>query len=185
MSNPPLHDKHAKDKQGQKRGGRPGKSAGHQQEGIKMQREQMPRNEPGVSQVIGAKEDPGKRHEAESEQYLGGGHQSGEAIQAERLRDARSGGANDLGRDQIEAMEQAPNHKSPVRSVPQPTDGKRDHQIEIVARQFNPVAAQWDVDVIAKPGGERYVPAVPEFSDRTAEIGLAEIDSEIVAHHAG
>src|ERR1700677_2845997 len=104
-------------------------------------------------------------------------------VQVKCSRCARRIGAGYLCCDQIETVQKTPCHKSPVSPMPQAADGKRNQHIEVVSRQSHTVTAQWDVDIIAEPGGERDVPPVPEFSDRSAEVRLPEVNPQVIAHH--
>ena len=40
-------------------------------------------------------------------------------------------------------------------------------------------AAQWEIDVVAKPGGQRDVPATPKLGYASGEVGEIEIPHQI------
>ena len=65
--------------------------------------------------------------------------------------------------------------------MPKAAEQHGDHQVAISHPSAAAVAAEWNVQVIAQPGGERDVPAPPEIGDPPREIGTPEIDREMEA----
>ena len=64
-----------------------------------------------------------------------------------------------------DAEPQAPEDKVPCRAVPEARQEPDDDDIEDVSPLAGAVAAQRNVDIIAKPRGQRYMPALPEAGD--------------------
>ena len=60
-------------------------------------------------------------------------------------------------------MEGAPEHEGPGRPVPQPAEQHREQEVHVGARLPPAVSAERDVEVVAQPGREADVPALPEL----------------------
>ena len=82
--------------------------------------------------------------------------------------------------DEPEAMQGPPDYKCPRRSVPDAAQDEHNHDIENPTHSADPVAAQGNVDIVAKPGGQRDVPAAPELGQARREIRLAKIGLQVV-----
>ena len=67
---------------------------------------------------------------------------------------------------------QAPEHKVPACTMPQSRQRPDDEQVQIY---MPAVAAQRNVDVIAKEGAERDMPSAPELRDRARDIRQSEV----------
>jgi len=63
--------------------------------------------------------------------------------------------------------------------MPQAGDGKREQDVEHPPPLRNPVASQWNINVIAKPGRERDVPPTPEFPETLCQIRSPEVLHQI------
>ncbi len=72
-------------------------------------------------------------------------------------------------------MIQAPEDVVPARAVPEPREQERDEDVARPDPLGRPGAAERDVDVIAKPGGERDVPAPPEVRRRARHVRMIEV----------
>ena len=77
----------------------------------------------------------------------------------------------------------APEHKIPACPVPQAGEQPHHGDIENLPGQPLAVAPQGDVHILLKPGGQRDVPAPPEFRDTGADIGIVEILQKLEAEH--
>src|SRR5688572_24254928 len=81
-------------------------------------------------------------------------------------------------------MEQSPKDKVPTRSMPQSAQKEYGNQVEIVAGGRTTVTTQRNVEVITEPGGQRNMPAAPEFFNRLGDVGIIEIFQEMEAEHS-
>ena len=76
-------------------------------------------------------------------------------------------------------MVQAPEDKGPLCPVPQPADQEHDEDVQVGNPETATIPAQGDVDVVAKPGRERDVPAGPVVPEGTREKGPAEVAQQV------
>ena len=81
------------------------------------------------------------------------------------------------------AVIEAPDDERPFRAVPQPAQQEDDHQIEIRPVRAGSASAERDIEIVPEPGGQRDVPAAPEFGDRLGDVGIVEIERKIDADH--
>src|SRR5215472_13615160 len=81
-------------------------------------------------------------------------------------------------------MPNAPEHERPARAMPEPAQQEHDHEVEITAQPAAPVAAEWNVEVVAEPVGERDVPAAPEFTHRFRDVWIVEVLEDAKPEHA-
>src|SRR4051794_7366012 len=86
--------------------------------------------------------------------------------------------------DQEQPVKEAPDDERPVRTVPEAAQEEHEDEIEIQPSGGRPVSAEWDIDVVAEPGGERHVPSPPEVLDRLGDIRIVEILREMKPEHA-
>ena len=80
-------------------------------------------------------------------------------------------------------MQQAPQRKPPVRTVPEAAEQKRHRQIQHAPGFRTLSTPKGDVNIISYPGGQRHVPSSPEIGDRGRQIGPAEILRKVESHH--
>ena len=66
-------------------------------------------------------------------------------------------------RKQNNAVIQTPGDKIPAGSVPQTRKPPNDENIKTHSALAEPVAAEGNIQIIPKPGAERYMPAPPKF----------------------
>ena len=78
---------------------------------------------------------------------------------------------------------QAPEQEVPVRAVPQAGQAPDDENVAHPLPPGNAVAAERDVHIVAKPGGQRDVPPPPELRDRQGDIRVVEVFEEVEAEH--
>ena len=78
-------------------------------------------------------------------------------------------------------MEETPQHKSPVGTMPESADQEDDEGVEYYTRPRHAAASERNVDVVAKPGSERDVPSTPELGNIATEIGNIEVSSQLDA----
>ena len=69
--------------------------------------------------------------------------------------------------------------------MPQATDKHREEVVEIHSELTMTVAAQRNIEVVAQPLRERYVPAVPKLGDILRLIGKVEVLRQRKAHDKG
>ena len=86
---------------------------------------------------------------------------------------------------QERAVEEPPAGERPACAMPEPAQEEDSHQIGIIPNRRATIAPQRNIEVIAKPGRERDVPASPEFGDRAGRVGIVEIFKEIDAEELG
>src|SRR6266478_4793106 len=67
--------------------------------------------------------------------------------------------------------------------MPEAADQKSDEQIAIPLEAAGPVSPQRNVQIVAKPGGQGNMPALPELTDRLREVGRPEIPHQLEAHN--
>lgn len=110
-------------------------------------------NKKSLLAVIGPEEDPGKAGQDEGKAYFKAVlHTGEERIFQERFREAPAILSRDGLNNKIEAVECAPDDESPVGAVPQAADQEDEEQVEVPARDGNPVSTQGNIEVIAEPG---------------------------------
>ncbi len=78
----------------------------------------------------------------------------------------------------------SPADERPVGAVPEAADKEYNQRVAHRLPLAAPASAQRDVDVVAEPGGERYVPAAPELGDVSREIGEIEVAHQVDAEQA-
>jgi hypothetical protein len=78
--------------------------------------------------------------------------------------------------DQVSAVERAPEHEVPARSVPDAGDDEYSGDVE--GPPADASAAERDVNIITEPLAERHVPLPPEIHDARRGVGAAEIQRE-------
>ena len=71
----------------------------------------------------------------------------------------------DIEQHQRRAVQRAPQQKVPALAVPDAREQHRQHQVDLGAGEAVAAAAQRNVDVVAYPGGQGDVPAVPKIAD--------------------
>ena len=75
----------------------------------------------------------------------------------------------------------SPDDEVPVGSMPEPGEQEGTHDIHQYAWFTAAIASKRYVDIIAKPGGQGNVPAVPEGNRITRKVGMVEISAYINA----
>jgi hypothetical protein len=115
-----------------------------------------------------AEENPGKRNEMEGQQYA---KPPGHPIKPRPVQSLFGHVNGRYGN----SVQHAPNDEGPARSMPQPAERHGDEDIAHLTEPARPIAAEWNVEVIAQPERQRDVPPPPEGDDGTCAIGLQEI----------
>ena len=82
-------------------------------------------------------------------------------------------------------MEGTPDHKRPIRAVPDAGDEEREEQVAVGQQPAAAVPAQGDVHVVAEPGRQADMPARPEFAQARRQIGIVEIEDQVETHDLG
>src|ERR1700686_918677 len=77
------------------------------------------------------------------------------------------------------SRDSSPNHKSPVGTMPESTQEHSQHQVAVGATWTFSISAQRNVQIVAKPGAQTYVPSPPEILEASGKIGLAKIQHEM------
>ncbi len=126
-----------------------------------------------------AKEDPGDADEEERDRH--GAHEPHATP-----RDEPAGPeAHDhsLGA-KIKGMQAAPEHEAPIRAVPEASEQHGEAKIRVSARDAAAISAQRDIEIVAQPGGERDVPALPEVGESRRCVRVAKVirQGEAEAH---
>ena len=82
-------------------------------------------------------------------------------------------------------MEQAPDDEHARGPMPYACDEHGGKVVEVGAQLSTAVAPQRDIDVVAKPGGEGDVPAVPKLREARGLVGEAEVVLQAETHQGG
>src|SRR5690606_8838020 len=85
--------------------------------------------------------------------------------------------------DQKPAVIQPPDDKTPTGAVPEPAEKEHEEQVCVRAKRALPVAAQRDVEIIAKPGAQADMPTPPELPDTLGNVGPLKIFQKLEAEH--
>src|ERR1044071_484196 len=107
-------------------------------------------------EILGPEKDPGEADEMEHDESRD--DLPGRGVRAP----AEPGLQHPLDRGPA-AMQGAPGDELPRGAVPHPAEQHRQHQIAVRLPPAAPVAAERLVEIVAQPGGERDVPALPEI----------------------
>lgn len=127
----------------------------------------------GVVKSAAAEENPGEGYEVESEEN---------AQDLEQKRGlARRGafvfgaGPEDVVHESVDAeansVERAPKHEIPGSAVPEAAQHHGDHEVHIGSHFPFAAASKGDIEVIAQPGAERYMPAAPKIAQGGGAVG--------------
>src|SRR5215211_5392760 len=116
-------------------------------------------------EVRRAEEDPGQTHNVE-------GHEPSEPPGQAESRDVLTPPTLDAQRGAVNA---APDDERPRRPVPQAAQEHCQHEVAVGPALPVTVSAERDVEVVAQPAGEGYVPAPPEVLQAECEIGPVEV----------
>ena len=82
------------------------------------------------------------------------------------------------------AMIHAPADEIPACSVPHSRCKEDDQKIHIRPNLPLPVSSKRNVQILLKPGAERNVPSLPEFTDGRADVGVVEVLQKLKAEHS-
>ena len=83
------------------------------------------------------------------------------------------------------AVQRTPQHKTHRRTVPQATQNHSDNEVEVCAHLAFAVTAKRDVEVVAQPRRERYMPTTPKLRDGSRLVGRIEVFGEAEAEQKG
>ena len=83
------------------------------------------------------------------------------------------------------AMHGTPKNEHQCASMPQTCYNHGEEVVEVGAHLPHPAASQGDVEIVAKPCGERDVPSAPEFGGVQRLVGKVEILPQPETHHGG
>ena len=78
-------------------------------------------------------------------------------------------------------MPSSPDHEVPACAVPQAAQQHGGHQVRVGPGAAAPVAAEWNVQIVAQPARKRYVPAPPELGDAARQVRASKILREVEA----
>ena len=81
------------------------------------------------------------------------------------------------------AMKDTPDDKGIICAMPNSACQIDDHNMQIRAHISFAIAAQRNVNIFCKKTCQRFMPAVPEFSNGEGFIGRVKIDRQINIHH--
>ena len=96
-----------------------------------------------------------------------------------------AGGAGELGRHLVEAVQGAPEDEVPGRAVPDTADHHGEEKVAKVPRLAHPAAAQGDIEVIPEPGTQGDMPSPPEIADAGGKVGGVEVFQQADAQQLG
>ena len=82
-------------------------------------------------------------------------------------------------------MVESPGNIVPVSTVPESAKSECEGAIEYGAGHTMSVATKRNIDIVANPGAERNMPAVPEVANIQSQIRPIEIRRQNDSHHAG
>ena len=82
-------------------------------------------------------------------------------------------------------MPEAPKDEIPASPVPEAAQEHGNEEVDFGAGEAKAISAEGDVEVIAEPGGEADVPALPEFTHAGGGVGKVEIEHDIKAENEG
>ncbi len=81
-------------------------------------------------------------------------------------------------------IEGSPGDEGPVGTVPESADDEYDEDISDGHALRSAASAKGDIEVIAKPGREAYMPAAPEFGNVAGEVWVGEVLHEVESKEA-
>ena len=84
---------------------------------------------------------------------------------------------------EIAAVDTAPDQEVPARAVPKAAEQHDEGQVDVRADAPLAIAAEGNIEIIAKPGGERQMPSPPEFRDRLRAVRRIEVLREHESEH--
>ena len=124
--------------------------------------------EPRHFEILGPEEDPGEAHEMEHDECR-------DDPRGRPLRVPAEPGLQHALDCETAAMQRAPGDEFPPRPMPDPAEQHRYHQVAIGVEPAVPVAAERLIEIVAQPGRQRDVPALPELAQPLRPVGLVEI----------
>ena len=136
-----------------------------------------------LAEAVGAEEDPGRRQQAKGEKALPQPQPAAVFIHAQPGTQPPAEGPGDRTCRLVQAVEQTPYNKGPVRAVPQAAHRKHGDHVELGTQKAAPAAAQGKIQVLPEPGGEGDVPFFPEILHRGGQVGGAEVFRDGKAQH--
>ena len=80
-------------------------------------------------------------------------------------------------------MEQSPDNKGPVCTVPETAGQKDDENVKALSADPPAVSTQRNINVLGKKAGQRDVPSSPEISDGDGHQRGAEVHGKVKSHH--
>lgn len=78
---------------------------------------------------------------------------------------------------------QTPEEEVPGSAVPDAGEPPHDHDVEDVPWRLDAIAAEGDIDVIAKETTKRHMPTSPKFRGAFRRVGIIEVSRIIESHH--
>ena len=126
-----------------------------------------------VGEGVGAEENP---CEGDCEEGEGHGEEFGDSECGEVL------GLESFEGEQA-AVDAAPEEEGPRRAVPETAEEHGEEEVCVGASVAEAIAAEGDVEVLAKPGREGDVPAAPEVGEGACEVGGIEVFGEEESEH--
>src|SRR5260370_24629714 len=75
-------------------------------------------------------------------------------------------------------MQGAPCDECPVRPVPEPAQKYGQEEVKTPPQRSLAIAAEGDIEVVAKESRERHVPAAPEIDDTGGLVGGIEVERQ-------
>src|SRR5215471_6260952 len=78
-------------------------------------------------------------------------------------------------------MKSSPNHESPIRTMPEPSEEHGRQQIAVCSPFITATTAEGNIKIISQPGAQADVPATPKILQADRQVRLAEIDHKMEA----
>ena len=128
-----------------------------------------------------AEEYPAEADEVEGDDYGEHAAPAGTAVGLGTVKQT----AEELVYGQCHSMKSAPYDEIPRSAVPESAQQHGEYQVEIGTQLAFPVAAQRDIEVVAQPGGQGDVPAVPEIGHAVRLVGRVEVDGKTESQQQG
>lgn len=139
----------------------------------------------GFTQTGRPEKDPGKGNQRKGEPHFGRLCRRRQPFSFGHNLEVGAVGLDEQQGNKGQGIDEAPGKKGPVGSVPEAADQEDDEGVAQHLRKGAFAAAKGKIDVVTKPGGERNVPAAPEFGNVTGEIGVGKVLHQVEAKQPG
>ena len=132
----------------------------------------------GMVQIFRSKKHPSQRHDRKRPGHANQLKKGGEPPCVSNVSGVSAVAIQEQKGQKKEGMNQSPNDKRPIGTVPKSADEEDDKGVAYRFPFAHPRTAEWDIEVIAEPRRKADVPASPEFGNVTGEVRRLEIGHE-------